>query len=60
MADGISPEDRRARSGSFGQAAGDYQRYRPDYPVEAVSYLVGGTPAGGRILDLDGRRGHGS
>lgn len=49
---GVSPSDRQARAHSFGEAAADYQSYRPDYPIEAVTYLVAGTPAGGRVLDL--------
>ncbi|AXE39625.1 class I SAM-dependent methyltransferase [Acidipropionibacterium virtanenii] len=48
----ISPSDRQARAHSFGEAATDYQRYRPDYPIEAVRHLVAGAPAGGRVLDL--------
>ncbi|MCI1748806.1 MAG: class I SAM-dependent methyltransferase [Acidipropionibacterium sp.] len=48
----ISEESRRARAGSFGEAAAGYQRYRPDYPLEAVSFLIDGAAAGSRILDL--------
>jgi SAM-dependent methyltransferase len=39
-----------SRSESFGRVAGDYARFRPDYPEEAVRWLVGSSP--GRVLEL--------
>jgi SAM-dependent methyltransferase len=36
---------------SFGQAAGDYDRFRPTYPPEAVQWAVGG-PSPRRVVDL--------
>jgi SAM-dependent methyltransferase len=35
-----SPEVKAERSGSFGQAAGHYERYRPGPPLDAVSWLL--------------------
>ncbi len=37
-----TPEDMKRWSGSFGAVAGTYDRGRPSYPAEAVSWLVGG------------------
>jgi SAM-dependent methyltransferase len=43
--------ERRERLGlSFGPAAGDYERVRPSYPAEAVTWLLGGERR--RVLDL--------
>jgi SAM-dependent methyltransferase len=36
---------------SFGQAARDYDRFRPPYPAEAVEWAVG-TPPPARVVDL--------
>jgi len=44
-------EQRRTRHGrSFGPVADSYDRARPSYPVDAVSWMVGSTPR--RVLDL--------
>lgn len=37
---------------SFGAVAQLYQRTRPGYPVEAVSWMLAAVPAGGMVLDL--------
>jgi SAM-dependent methyltransferase len=37
---------------SFGRAAGSYERGRPDYPVEAVAWMLERVPAGSRVLDI--------
>jgi ubiquinone/menaquinone biosynthesis C-methylase UbiE len=37
-----TPEDMKRWSGSFGAVAQTYDRGRPSYPAEAVSWLVGG------------------
>lgn len=37
-----TPEDMKRWSGSFGAVAEAYERGRPSYPAEAVSWLVGG------------------
>jgi SAM-dependent methyltransferase len=39
-----------SRARSFSRVAGDYARFRPDYPEEAVRWLVGSNP--GRVLEL--------
>jgi SAM-dependent methyltransferase len=46
----ISPQERAARSGSFGSAAGLYDRYRPGPSAEAVGWILGGRP--GTVVDL--------
>ncbi|MFC6879246.1 MULTISPECIES: class I SAM-dependent methyltransferase [Actinomadura] len=51
MASGTAGEyDRAAQAASFGAAAGAYEPGRPQYPAEAVDWLVAGT--GHRVLDL--------
>lgn len=46
----MAERDRRELAGSFGRAAGEYERARPGYPEEAVDWLL---PAGARtVLDL--------
>jgi trans-aconitate methyltransferase len=42
-------QDRR-RAGSFGEAAEQYERARPSYPVELVDALMADHP--GRVLDV--------
>ncbi len=37
---------------SFGRAAASYERGRPDYPVEAVAWMLERVPAGSRVLDI--------
>ncbi|GAA1704722.1 class I SAM-dependent methyltransferase [Fodinicola feengrottensis] len=37
---------------SFGAVAQLYQRTRPDYPAEAVKWMLATVPAGGTVLDL--------
>ncbi|MFI7586995.1 methyltransferase domain-containing protein [Spongisporangium articulatum] len=43
-------QERRERATSFGQAAGDYDRGRPEYPAEAVAWLLPGGAE--RVLDV--------
>lgn len=43
---------RAARASSFGAAAADYQRCRPEYPLEAASLLIGDLGPDSRVLDL--------
>lgn len=51
MTSGTTGErDRAAQAGSFGAAAGAYERGRPPYPAEGVDWLVAST--GRRVLDL--------
>ncbi|MGH8825618.1 MAG: class I SAM-dependent methyltransferase [Jiangellaceae bacterium] len=40
----------RGRAGIFGQVADEYERSRPGYPPQAVTWLVGPTPR--RVLDV--------
>jgi SAM-dependent methyltransferase len=48
-----SPDDTFRRLGAAFAAGGDaYDRLRPGYPTEAVDWLVGGTPAGSRVVDV--------
>jgi SAM-dependent methyltransferase len=42
--------DRRTEALSFGVAAGDYDRYRPTYPREALRWALGAEPL--RVVDL--------
>ena len=42
--------DRKARATSFGPIAAAYERGRPDYPIEAVGWLLEGTT--GLVLDV--------
>ncbi len=41
---------RRQRAASFGSVAAGYAAHRPDYPADAVAFLVGTSPR--RVLDL--------
>jgi SAM-dependent methyltransferase len=43
-------DERRSRGSSFGSVAADYARFRPDYPDQAVSWLVGSQPT--TVLEL--------
>jgi SAM-dependent methyltransferase len=43
-------DQRKPRGTSFGSVAAEYARHRPSYPDEAVSWLVGDSPA--TILEL--------
>jgi SAM-dependent methyltransferase len=46
----LAPQEKARRSGSFGEVASHYERYRPGPPVAAVDWLL---PARvGRIVDL--------
>jgi ubiquinone/menaquinone biosynthesis C-methylase UbiE len=51
---GVAAEDQRryprGRADIFGEVADAYERSRPGYPPQAVSWLVGPTPC--RVLDL--------
>jgi SAM-dependent methyltransferase len=42
----------RAAAEGFSRSAEAYERGRPDYPDEAIAYLVGLLPAGAAVLDL--------
>jgi SAM-dependent methyltransferase len=46
--------DRAARSRSFETVAADYERYRPDYPEQALHWAAGalGVQPGSRVLDV--------
>lgn len=46
--------DRAARSRSFESVAEQYERYRPDYPPEAIAWAAAelGLAAGARVLDV--------
>ncbi len=46
----MDADHKRARAASFGAVAAAYAGHRPDYPVEAVQWLVGGERA--RVLEL--------
>ena len=46
----LSVEEKAVRSGSFGSAAADYDRYRPGPSVEAVEWILGGRS--GTVVDL--------
>ncbi|HSS66961.1 MAG TPA: class I SAM-dependent methyltransferase [Nocardioidaceae bacterium] len=46
----MDDDERTTRGNSFGSVAADYARYRPDYPADAVSWLVGDAPA--TVLEL--------
>jgi SAM-dependent methyltransferase len=46
----MDEEVRRKRARSFGSVAGEYERARPGYPVDAVRWLVGDRPC--RVVDL--------
>lgn len=46
----MDADEKRARAGSFGSVADAYAHFRPGYPGEAVSWLVGATP--GQVLEL--------
>src|SRR5262245_22487525 len=46
----MDEEVRLKRARSFGSVAGEYERARPGYPVDAVRWLVGDTPC--RVVDL--------
>jgi SAM-dependent methyltransferase len=41
----VNRDERRGRATSFGDVADAYERARPEYPVEAIRWLVGDTPA---------------
>jgi SAM-dependent methyltransferase len=46
--------DRAVRSRSFESVAADYERYRPEYPEEALRWAAGllGLESGARVLDI--------
>jgi SAM-dependent methyltransferase len=46
----MDEDEWRARASSFGRVARDYARFRPDYPDQAVAWLVGDSPA--TVLEL--------
>ncbi len=46
----MDADEKRRRASSFGAVADKYAEHRPDYPTEAVSWLVGTSP--GRVLEL--------
>jgi SAM-dependent methyltransferase len=46
----LDAESRRQRAASFGSVAAGYAAHRPDYPADAVAFLVGDRPC--RVLDL--------
>jgi SAM-dependent methyltransferase len=46
----LPPEVKAVRSGSFGEVASHYERYRPGPPVAAVDWLLPGTVD--RVVDL--------
>ena len=46
----LPPEEKARRAGSFGQAAQNYERYRPGPPEAAVDWILGGHV--GRVVDL--------
>jgi SAM-dependent methyltransferase len=46
----MSDAQASSRATSFGQQAGAYDRGRPEYPVEAVEWMLG--PAGSDVLDV--------
>ena len=46
----MDEEELRKRAGSFGAVAGEYERARPGYPLEAVAWLTGREP--GRVVDI--------
>ena len=46
----LDPETWRRRRTSFGSVAVGYAAHRPDYPADAVAFLVGARPR--RVLDL--------
>ncbi len=46
----MDTEQRRLQGNSFGPAADLYDRVRPTYPVEAVTWMLGTTPL--RVVDL--------
>ena len=50
----MSDAERTPRATVFGTVADEYERARPDYPAEAVSWLAGrlGIAAGRDVLDL--------
>jgi SAM-dependent methyltransferase len=49
-AGGPDPDTWRQRRTSFGSVAAGYAAHRPDYPADAVAFLVGTSPR--RVLDL--------
>ena len=49
-AGGPDPDTWRQRRTSFGSVAAGYAAHRPDYPADAVAFLVGASPR--RVLDL--------
>ncbi len=46
----VNRDERRGRATSFGGVADAYERARPEYPADAVRWLVGDTPAD--VVDL--------
>jgi SAM-dependent methyltransferase len=46
----LAPEEKAKRSGSFGEVASHYERYRPGPPVAAVDWLL--PTRVGRVIDL--------
>jgi SAM-dependent methyltransferase len=46
----VAREDRNEQAASFGAAAGIYERARPEYPDEAVDWLL--PPGARRVLDV--------
>ena len=46
----MDADEKALRAASFGSIAAQYAEYRPAYPEEAVSWLLGYEP--GRVLEL--------
>ncbi len=44
--------DREGLATSFGREAGSYERGRPDYPVEAVVWMLEGVAESGTVVDI--------
>jgi hypothetical protein len=40
----VNRDERRGRASSFGEVADAYERARPEYPEDAVRWLVGERP----------------
>ena len=59
-ADQDSPEFYEQRRTSFGAYAATYDAVRPSWPATTISWLVGGRPAGSRVLDLGAGTGKGT
>lgn len=57
---GITAETYEARRTSFGAGAGEYDRVRPDWPSETLSWLVGEPAEPLAVLDLGAGTGKGT